>query len=226
MGKDKLRRFQENLGFPNIFQPEAITILHDPHPMRGKWKEHFGNDNPITLELGCGKGEYTIGLARMYPDRNFIGVDIKGARIWRGAKTAVEEGLHNVAFLRSRIDFITRFFAETEADQIWLTFSDPHIGNEKGQRRLSSSLFIDRYRQFMPPGALVHLKTDSTLLYDWTMETLPESKCKVLVHSDDIYGEFFKSLDEEWQQVLGIRTFYEQRWLKEGLKIKYIRWQI
>jgi tRNA (guanine-N7-)-methyltransferase len=226
MGKDKLRRFAENLTFPNLFQPEAVTVLHDPHPMRGKWKEHFGNAHPITLELGCGKGEYTVGLARLYPERNFIGVDIKGARMWKGAKTAIDEGLNNVAFLRTRVDFITRFFAPGEVDQIWLTFSDPHIGNEKGQRRLSSPLFIERYRQFMLPGSLVHLKTDSTLLYEWTLETLPSVNCPVLVDSNDVYGDFFTTLDEEWKAVMSIRTFYEQRWLKEGLKIKYLRWQV
>jgi tRNA (guanine-N7-)-methyltransferase len=226
MAKDKLKRFAENLTFRNLIQPEAKDILEEPHPIRGKWQEFFGNNNPITLEVGCGKGEYTIGLARMYPGRNFIGLDIKGARLWRGAKTALEENLGNVAFLRSRADFLTRFFAPDEVSEVWLTFSDPQPNNDKGTKRLSGPRFMSIYQAILPPGSPVHLKTDSSLLYDYTLDYLKSIDKKVLMNSDDIYADFWKNTDEATRNELGIKTFYEQKWLKQGITIKYIRWQL
>jgi len=223
MPKYKLRRFAENKSFENVFEPSIAEVRDKKSPFAGKWDSHFGNENPITLELGCGKGEYTLGLARMYPDRNFIGVDIKGARIWRGAKTATEEGLKNVAFLRTRIEFIERFFNPGEVSEIWLTFSDPQPKDEKGKRKLTAPVFLERYRKIMSETAIVHVKTDSTLLYDWTMEALPEANYNIEIHSADVYGDLCSRVDEEFQEVMNIKTFYERRWLKEGALIKYIR---
>jgi tRNA (guanine-N7-)-methyltransferase len=223
MPKYKLRRFAENKTFENVFEPALAEVREQKSPFAGKWNEHFGNDNPITLELGCGKGEYTLGLARMYPDRNFIGVDIKGARIWRGAKTAKEEGLTNVAFLRTRIEFIERFFEKGEVAELWLTFSDPQPKDEKGKRKLTAPVFIERYRRIMKDAAPVHIKTDSPILYDWTMEVLPQENYNIEIHSDDVYGKLCHEIDEEFKEVLNIKTFYERRWLKEGAFIRYIR---
>jgi tRNA (guanine-N7-)-methyltransferase len=227
MGKDKLRKFAENKTFDHVIEPEVKSFIDNDHPKKGKWKsEVFGNDNPITLELGCGKGEYTVGLAKRFPDRNFVGVDIKGARIWRGAKTVEEEQLDNVAFLRTKIEFIDRFFAASEVEEIWLTFSDPQPKDEKGSKRLSSPKFLERYRRFVNPGGIINVKTDSRLFYDYTMEVVKEECLELLIHNDNIYEGFLSKLSEEMQDVLSIRTFYERKWLGEGIPIKFIKFKL
>ena len=167
MGKGKLAKFAEMETFNNVFQYPYSVIDNVPFEMKGKWREEFfKNDNPIVLELGCGKGEYAVGMARMFPNINFIGVDIKGARMWTGAKAAIEEGLSNVAFLRTNIEIIDRFFADGEVQEIWLTFSDPQMKNER--KRLTSTYFMERYRRFLVDGGLIHLKTDSNFLFTYT----------------------------------------------------------
>ena len=198
MGHDKLRKFAENETFRCLLQPEASKVLdksgdpsdglrlHD-HPVKGRWNETmFSKAQPIVLELGCGKGEYTIDLSKRVPDRNYIGVDIKGARLWRGAKTATDEGLSNVAFLRTRIEFIEAFFGPGEVSEIWLTFSDPQLKSENS--RLTSPLFLERYRKFLKPGGIIHLKTDSRFLHEYTMAVAAENNLSVLASTTDLYS--------------------------------------
>ena len=198
MGHDKLRKFAENETFPCLLQPDASLVLDksgDPseglrlnyHPVRGRWNtDMFKKDQPIVLELGCGKGEYTIDLSRRVPERNYIGVDIKGARLWRGAKTATEEILPNVAFLRTRIEFIEAFFGPGEVSEIWLTFSDPQLKSENS--RLTSPLFLERYRKFLKPGGIIHLKTDSRFLHEYTKAVAFENNLSILASTTDLYG--------------------------------------
>ena len=200
MGHGKLRKFAENETFRCLLQPSASEVLLpreagdrslrlQDHAIKGRWgKEMFGNDHPIVLELGCGKGDYTIALALRHPEINYIGVDIKGARLWKGAKFATEEGLPNVAFLRTRIEFITAFFGPEEVSEIWLTFSDPQLRGSENSR-LSSPLFLERYRQFLKPGGVVHLKTDSRFLYEYTSAVCQVNGLKVLAAGTDIYHE-------------------------------------
>ena len=193
--------------------------------MRGQWHEKFfNNDNPIVLELGCGRGEYTVGLARLFPDKNFIGVDIKGARMWTGATESLNEGLKNVAFLRTHIEFIDRFFAPGEVAEIWLTFSDPQM--KKVTKRLTSTFFLKRYRRFLVNDGLVHLKTDSNFLFTYTNYVVDENKLPVLFRTDDLYHTLSVEKDEEVQRILGIQTYYEQQWIARGLNIKYLKFQL
>lgn len=221
MGKDKLSKFRENETFSCLIQPKVEEVLGREHPLKGHWGEKvFGNDRPICLELGCGKGEYTVALAQRYPEMNFIGVDIKGARLWRGAKYATEQGLRNAAFLRTRIDFIDSLFGPDEVSGIWLTFSDPQPA--KPRKRLSSGLFLARYARFLKPDAVIRLKTDSDLLYESTLETIKEGGHRLLTACDDIYGKGL--VDRE--PLLAIRTFYESMFLEEGRTIKYAAWQL
>lgn len=193
--------------------------------MRGQWHEKFfNNDNPIVLELGCGRGEYTVGLARLFPDKNFIGVDIKGARMWTGATESLNEGMKNVAFLRTHIEFIDRFFAPGEVAEIWLTFSDPQM--KKVTKRLTSTFFLERYRRFLVNDGLVHLKTDSNFLFTYTNYVVDENKLPVLFRTDDLYHTLSVEKDEEVQRILGIQTYYEQQWIARGLNIKYLKFQL
>lgn len=223
MGKGKLAKFAEMETFNNVFQYPYSVIDNVPFEMKGKWREEFfKNDNPIVLELGCGKGEYAVGMARMFPNINFIGVDIKGARMWTGAKTAIEEGLPNVAFLRTNIEIIDRFFADGEVQEIWLTFSDPQMKNER--KRLTSTYFMERYRRFLVDGGLIHLKTDSNFLFIYTKEMVKENKLEVEMCTDDLYHA--TDLDEGTKSILGIRTYYESMWLERGLNIKYIKFKL
>ncbi len=225
MGKDKLRKWDEIATYDFVLQPPTEVALSGESDLGGTWhKDVFGNDNPITLELGCGKGEYTVGLARMFPHRNFLGIDIKGHRFWRGAKTSVEEGLTNVAFLRTRIEFAGTFFNEGEIDEIWLTFSDPQPREEK--HRLTGPKFIDRYKKYLKPGGTIHVKTDNTGLYEWTLEQLQEHGYTIETHTNDVYGSFVTGLTEEWQKIMSIRTYYEKKFADEGEKIKYIRFTV
>ena len=218
MGHHKLERFAENLTFPNLFQVGFDQLEQEGFALRGRWHEHFGNSNPITLELGCGKGDYTLALARIHPDRNYIGVDIKGARLWRGAKTAVEEPLGNVAFIRTRIELIDRFFGEEEVGEVWITFCDPQP--KKPGKRLTSPRFLDTYARFLAPQSVMHLKTDSQELYDYTLnEVLPVRKADVLVSTDDLYNSAYDGEAKLTQ------TFYERMFLAEGKPITYIQWK-
>ena len=226
MGKNKLKKFAEMETFHNVFQPPY-------EPMAGHWRDrYFQNDHPITLELGCGRGEYTVGMAERYPEKNFIGVDIKGARMWAGAKEAEQKELKNVAFLRTNIEFITEFFAADEVDEIWITFCDPQM--KKATKRLTSTYFMQRYQRIVKPNGLIHLKTDSPFLYTYTTEMLRLNPYPVLCSTDDLYGE--KS-DEATVPVQGkeialyadakaLQTHYEKQWLDRGMSIKYIEWQL
>lgn len=193
-----------------------------PVDLKGNWsKTHFQNDNPITLELACGGGEYTVGLARNFPDRNFIGVDVKGNRLWKGAKTAMEEGLNNVAFLRTRIEIIEHFFALDEVSEIWITFPDPFPRASKVNRRLSSPLFLEKYRKLLKPGGLVHLKHDDSDFYQFTLDTIAEDERNTLLfNSADIYAAPLPYPE------LGIQTLYESFHLAAGKTIKYVRFRI
>lgn len=231
MGKGKLQKFAENDTFKCLVQPSVESIvkygadgrpLFEDQPLKGRWEaEMFRNGNPIVLELGCGKGEYTTGLSQRYPDKNFIGVDIKGSRLWRGAKFATLNSLPNVAFLRTRIEFITAFFAPDEVSEIWITFADPQPKNAK--KRLTHPDFLEKYKLFLKKGGLVHLKTDSRLLYDFTVETAPSAGFRLLVANPDIYSDVASAGDLD--EIRSVKTFYEERFLKEGLPITYARLQ-
>lgn len=222
MGKNKLARFAENLTFAHVVQPTFTELTQNGLALRGRWNtDFFKRDAPLVLELGCGGGEYTVGLAQLQPEKNYIGVDIKGARIWRGAKTAKELGLHNVGFLRTHVDHILRCFGPQEVSEIWLTFSDPQIG--KARKRLTSPLFLARYKEILRPGGLIHLKTDSPLLYEYTLEQIAEHKLPTYEQSDNVYTDLVHRVSPEEQAVLNIRTYYERMWLEEGRTIHYVR---
>ena len=223
MGKDKLKKFSELNTFTNVLQP-SLNEIQPAHKIKGKWNLEFKNDNPIVLELGCGKGEYTIGLAKRNPDTNFIGVDIKGARIWRGAKTMNDQKIENVRFLRTKIDFIEHFFSKDEVSDIWLTFSDPQP--KRPRKRLTSPLFIERYKKFLCPNGTIHLKTDSNLLYNYTLEEIKENNYTIIEKSTNIYSELMPRATKKLQETLSIQTFYEGLWLKENKTIKYIAFVI
>jgi tRNA (guanine-N7-)-methyltransferase len=222
MGKDKLKRFSQMLTFENVIQPE-INFYSKDDDLKGNWSTVFNNQNPIVLELGCGAGEYTVALAKHYPKRNFIGVDIKGARIWKGAKSAIEEDLDNVRFLRTKVDFVTKFFGENEVDEIWLTFSDPQP--KKPKKRLTSNLFIDRYLKFLKPNGVVHLKTDSDLLYDFTLEEIKSNGFELLKNITNVYKDSYED-SQDLKKVLFIKTFYEKKWIELGETIKYLGFKI
>ena len=220
MGKDKLKRFKENLTFTNMIQPEMIFPPKD-HELKGNWKNYFfKNDNPIVLELCCGRGEYAINLALKIPYKNFIGVDWKGARLWRGAKTAFEGKMFNVAFLRIQIQNIYAFFGKEEITEIWITFPDPQMLKSDEKKRLTSLRFLNLYRQFMVKDGIVNLKTDSRELFDYSHEVIASEKLEVLQATNDLYGNL---KDDD---VLSIKTTYEKLWLKEGAKICYLRFRI
>lgn len=225
MGKGKLFRFAENATFDHVVQPSFEELMHDGCVLKGKWNnDFFQREAPLVLELGCGKGEYTTGLAQLHPENNYLGVDIKGARIWRGARTARELSLTNVGFLRTHVDHLLQCFGPQEVSAIWLTFSDPQIG--KARKRLTSPLFLARYKQVLKPGGVVHLKTDSELLYAYTLEQVAAHKLPLQEHSADVYGELMHRVHEAEQRVLSIRTFYERMWLAEGKRIHYCRFVV
>lgn len=221
MGQDKLRRFAAVKEMPHFFEHE----MGQEFSTKGKWhKKVFKNDNPIVLELGCGKGEYTVGLAKHYPNKNFIGVDIKGNRMYIGATQALEQEMSNVAFCRTRIDFITDCFAQNEVDEIWLTFSDPQA--KKPRKRLTSPLFIDRYKQILKPGGLVHIKTDSDILFEYTEEQIAEQNYEKLELTWDLYGELPEHLDQTTKDIFHIKTYYETLFTGRGATIKYAKFRI
>ena len=220
MGKGKLAKFAEMETFSNVFQYPFSVVDNVPFEMKGHWREqYFKNNHPVVLELGCGKGEYTVELARLYPEMNFIGVDIKGARMWTGAKQALEARLKNVAFLRTNIEMIDRFFAESEVQEIWLTFSDPQMKN--AHKRLTSTFFLNRYRKFLVDGGIVHLKTDSNFLFTYTTCMVKENKLPVVFSTEDLYHT--EGLDEETHKILSIQTYYESMWIERGLNIRYMK---
>lgn len=226
--KNKLKKFAEVASFPNVYEnadpkkPSLTGLNGDTVSLKGAWqKDHFHNTNPITLELACGGGEYSLALAEKYPGRNFIGVDIKGARIWKGARKALDRDLQNVAFLRSRIEQISEFFAPGEVEEIWITFPDPYIKKSKKNKRLTSSRFLNEYRKFLVSDGLIHLKTDERILYEFTLETLIEDPhAEILYHNPDIYaGQLI--IPE-----LAFKTYYENMHLEEGKSIKYVKFTI
>jgi tRNA (guanine-N7-)-methyltransferase len=223
MSKGKLAKFADMETYACVFQYPYSVVSDVPFDMRGHWREqYFHNDNPIVLELGCGKGEYTVELAQLYPEINFIGVDIKGARMWTGATQATREGLTNVAFLRTNIEIIDRFFAEDEVQEIWLTFSDPQMKNPR--KRLTSTFFLNRYRRFLIDGGVVHLKTDSNFLFTYTTYVVERNNLPLLFRTEDLYHT--EGIDEETSKILNIQTYYESMWLERGLNIKYMKFHL
>lgn len=221
MGKDKLRRFAENLTFKCFVQPEFDEIFHKDHPLKGNWsRDFFHNDNPIVLELGCGKGEYTVALAQRNADVNYIGIDIKGARMWRGAKTATESGMTNVGFLRTRIEFIGSFFAPGEISEIWITFPDPQLRTRRARKRLVAPGFLGQYAQFLRSDGWINLKTDSQHLFRYTQAVIERLGLRSEVANNDIYGTGYAD------EVLSLKTAYEQVYLKRGLPITYTRFTL
>ncbi len=235
MGKDKLRKFRENETFACLVQPSTSEVLGTDHPLKGHWNEKmFGSSSPIIVELGCGKGEYTVDLALRNPAFNYIGVDIKGARLWKGAKYATEHSLANVAFLRTRIEFIESLFASNEVSEIWITFADPQL--KKPKKRLTSPVFLERYRSFLKKGGIVHLKTDSRLLHEYTLAVAQQNGLKILADATDIYGADREKLyGTPLESVCGrdavdalfqVQTFYESQYLAQGIPITYMSFLI
>ena len=217
MSKGKLAKFADMERYENVFQYPYSVVEQVPFEMKGRWNEcYFRNDHPIVLELGCGKGEYTVELAKLYPEVNFIGVDIKGARMWTGATQALQEGLKNVAFLRTEIENIDRICAPGEADTIWLTFSDPQM--KRAQKRMTSTYFLKRYRNFLKDGGVINVKTDSNFLFTYTKYVVSENNLPLLCISDDVYAENSGVPAE----VTSLQTYYEQQWRGRGIKIKFI----
>jgi tRNA (guanine-N7-)-methyltransferase len=242
VGKNKLARWTELSAFKNVIQPEIGDISANDHPVKGRWnKEIFKNENPVVLELGCGKGEYTVGLATRFPGNNYIGIDIKGARMWRGAKTADEQKLFNVAFLRTRIEFVNSFFSTDEVDEIWITFPDPHPGRRNSNKRLTSPWFLNNYRLFLKNKGLIHLKTDNAELFNYTKTVATNNNLEIIFESQDLYpinseaepissqkkfpsGNFgIISLSDD---ILSIKTHYEKIFLDDGLKINYLSFSL
>ena len=221
MGKDKLKRFAENKTFACFVEPQFEEMFRTEHPLKGNWhKEFFKNDNPIVLELGCGKGEYTVALAERNPDKNFIGVDIKGARMWRGARTATERGMKNVGFLRARIEFITSLFAAGEIAELWITFPDPQLKTRRAKKRLTSPIFLEYYAKLLANDGWINLKTDSQHLYNYTQAVIKQFDLNCEVANNDIYGSGYAD------EVLSVKTAYETVYLQRGLPITYTRFSL
>lgn len=226
--RNKLQKFAELLTYPNVYEnfnheePRLCGVNGELVSLNGRWAaHHFGNANPITLELACGRGEYTLGLARQNPQRNFIGVDVKGARIWKGAGIALKEKLHNAAFLRTRIEQLSLFFDPGEVSEVWITFPDPFLRRSKSNRRLTAPRFLDEYRKVLRPGGLVHLKTDEPILFEYTLETLAEYPGAAILYQDaDIYAAPLPMPELE------LKTYYERMHLAEGKSIKYARFRL
>jgi tRNA (guanine-N7-)-methyltransferase len=225
MAKDKLKRWAENKTFPHVFEPPLLPIIHEGKTfMKGEWRSSFfKNDHPLIIELGCGKGEYTVGLAERNPSNNYLGIDVKGHRFNHGARKAIEKKLSNVAFLRTRVEFISSFFAPHEVDEIWLTFSDPQPKDEIGIKRITSLIYWEKYLTFLKPGGKIHIKHDNPMVYHAALEELETTDYIIETQTEDVYGDYLQTQPQEWQDILKIRTFYEQRWLEEGKKIHYIR---
>ncbi|OBQ57298.1 tRNA (guanosine(46)-N7)-methyltransferase TrmB [Tamlana sp. s12] len=220
--KNKLRRFKENETFSNVFQPTRDELVESQFKLKGQWRtEVFKNNNPLVLELGCGKGEYSVALAQKYPDKNFIGIDIKGARFWRGAKTAIEDGISNVAFLRTQIELIDHAFAEGEVDEIWITFPDPQIKYKRTKHRMTNAIFLERYKKILKPEGVVNLKTDSEFMHGYTLGLLHGAGHEVLYANHNVYKQ-----EGSPEEVTSIQTFYESQYLEQNKAITYIRFKI
>ncbi len=219
--KNKLKRFEQNESFKNVIQPSRAEIINETFGLKGNWSSYFKNENPIVLELGCGKGEYTIGLGRKHPSVNYIGMDIKGARLWRGAKTALEEELSNVAFLRSQIELIDGLFDENEVDEIWITFPDPQIKFKRTKHRLTNIKFLEKYRHILKKGGTVNLKTDSEFMHGYTLGLLQGLNFEIVYSNHDIYRNEGSPKD-----VLEIKTYYENQYLEKGKPITFIKFKV
>ncbi|MEJ6546673.1 MAG: tRNA (guanosine(46)-N7)-methyltransferase TrmB [Flavobacteriaceae bacterium] len=218
--KNKLKRFKENETFQNVFQPTREEVLNKSLGKKGQWNAFFGNENPIILELGCGKGEYTLGLAQKFPDKNFIGIDIKGARFWRGAKTALEETLHNVAFIRTQIELIDYLFFAHEVAEIWITFPDPQIKYKRAKHRLTNPEFLEKYKSVLKAEGCVHLKTDSEYMHGYTLGLLQGMGLPISYSNHDVYKN-----EGSPEEILSIQTFYENQYLAKGKAITYLRFK-
>jgi tRNA (guanine-N7-)-methyltransferase len=220
--KNKLKRFKENDTFHNVFQPTREELLDDSYWKKGSWRnEVFKNNNPIVLELGCGKGEYTVGLAKRNPSKNYVGIDIKGARFWRGAKTAIEENLNNIAFIRTQIELIEYVFEENEVDEIWITFPDPQIKYKRTKHRMTNLAFIERYKKILKPDGIMHLKTDSEFMHGYTLGLLHGAGHDVIYANHNVY-----KLEGSPKEVIEIQTYYESQYLEQDKAITYIRFKI
>lgn len=225
MGKNKLARFRENERLPNVFQPTREDALKNDFHLKGKWREKvFKNSNPIVLELGCGKGEYSVGLAKSFPNKNFIGIDIKGARFWFGAKESHENNMNNVCFLRTQIELIDCFFEENEVDEIWITFPDPQIKNRRIKHRLTHPNFLDKYKKILKKEGVIHLKTDSEFLHGYTIGLLQGANHEIISAHHDIYGA--PEYDPDTPLLREIKTYYETLFESKGKTITYIKFRI
>lgn len=220
--KNKLKRFKENETFKNVFQPTRADLVEGDYALKGNWRQQFfNNQNPLVLELGCGKGEYSVALAKKYPEKNFIGIDIKGARFWRGAKTAIEARIPNVAFLRMQIELIDYAFAENEVDELWITFPDPQIKYKRTKHRMTNSEFLKRYKHILKPEGVVNLKTDSEFMHGYTLGLLHGEGHEVLYANHNVYKQ-----EGSPEEVTSIQTFYESQYLEQDKPITYIRFKI
>lgn len=220
--KNKQKRFKENETFANVLQPTRDDLVNQSYPLKGQWNtSFFKNNNPLILELGCGKGEYSVSLAKKFPDKNFIGIDIKGARFWRGAKTAIAEGLTNVAFLRTQIELIEYAFAANEVDEIWITFPDPQIKYKRTKHRMTNADFLQRYKTVLKPDGVVNLKTDSEFMHGYTLGLLHGAGHEVLYANHDVYRQ-----EGSPEEVTSIQTYYESQYLEKNKAITYIRFKI
>jgi len=222
VAKHKLERFAQMATFTNVIQPSLEEVLNKDYKLKGNWKSSFfKNNNPIILELGCGKGEYTVGLAQRFPDKNFIGVDIKGARMWRGASFSLRNNISNAAFLRTHIEHIASFFAPAEVAEIWITFPDPQEKRIRAKKRLTSSNFLALYKKFIEPAGLIHLKTDNSLLYNYTHQLALHNGLELRLNTNDLYNSGIED-----QALLSIKTFYESQFLAQGIPIKYLKFTL
>ena len=220
--KNKLKRFRENELFSNVFQPSREDLVDSEYTYKGNWKTTiFKNNNPLILELGCGRGEYTVELAKRFPEKNFIGIDIKGARFWRGAKTAIDEGISNAAFIRTQIELVEYVFATGEVDEIWITFPDPQIKYKRTKHRMTNSQFLRRYKTILKPDGVVNLKTDSEFMHGYTLGLLHGEGHEVLYSNHDVYKQ-----EGSPEEVTSIQTYYESQYLEQNKPITYIRFKI